>query len=230
MSQFIVHSKDIVTLIGGGDVSATDLETLRAHKNTVVAADGGARHAVAAGVAPHAVIGDFDSLETHVRASLPADRLFQFPEQDSTDFEKCLSRISAPLVLALGFMGPRTDHQLATFHGLLRTAHQPCIVIGAHQIVCLCPPKIAFSADEGDLVSAFPLGAAQAESTGLEWPLKDVPLAPGQMVGTSNRATGGTVTIECVTANLLLILPRSKLESLTSALLSATERWPVPAE
>ena len=230
MSQLIVQSKDIVTLIGGGDASRAVLETLRANAQTVVAADGGARHALTACVIPDAVIGDFDSLDRHVRDALPADRLFQFPEQDSTDFEKCLSRIAAPLVLALGFMGPRTDHQLATFHGLLRAAQQPCVLVGDHQIVCLCPPKITFPADHGDLVSLFPLGAAQADSQGLEWPLKDVPLAPGRMVGTSNRATGGMVTIECVTANLLLILPRSKLDVLTSALLSVTERWPAHAE
>lgn len=230
MLQQIVESRDIVTLIGGGDLSRAVLETVHIEGRTLVAADGGARHALAAGITPDAVIGDFDSLDAQVRAILPADRLFQFPEQDSTDFEKCLSRITAPLVLALGFMGPRTDHQLATFHGLLRSAHQPCILIGEHQIVCLCPPVIRFPANKGDLVSIFPLGAAQAESDGLEWPLKDVPLAPGRMVGTSNRATGGGVTIESVTANLLLILPRSKLESLTSALLSTTERWPVPAE
>ncbi len=229
MLQQIVESKDIVTLVGGGDLSRPDLETVHVPGRTLVAADGGARHALAAGLMPDAVIGDFDSLEAEMRAALPAERLFQFPEQDSTDFEKCVSRITAPLVLALGFMGPRTDHQLATFHGLLRNAHRPCILVGAHQIVCLCPPKINLPADKGDLVSLFPLGTAQAESEGLEWPLKDVPLAPGRMVGTSNRATGGVVTIECATANLLLILPRSKLDVLASALPTATGRWPAPA-
>jgi len=229
MLQQIVESKDIVTLVGGGDLSRADLETVHAPERRLVAADGGARHVLAAGLTPDAVIGDFDSLDAEMRAVLPAHRLFRFPEQDSTDFEKCLSRITAPLVLALGFMGPRTDHQLATFHGLLRNADRPCILVGTHQIVCLCTPTVHFPADKGDLVSLFPLGTAQAESEGLEWPLKDVPLSPGRMVGTSNRATGGAVTIECATANLLLILPRSKLDALASALLTAPVRWPAPA-
>ena len=229
MTGMIVQSKDMVTLIGGGGVSRSTLETLWSRAATLVAADGGARHVISAGVTPDAVIGDFDSLDRQIRDQIPPDRLHPVPEQDSTDFEQCLSRINAPLVLAAGFMGPRTDHQLATFHGLMRAPHHPCLLVGEHQIVCLCPPKIALNSQPGDLVSVFPMGRAQARSTGLEWPLDDVALAPGHMVGTSNRANGQEVQITTRDPNLLLILPHPKLDALISALLQAPARWPAPA-
>lgn len=229
MTGIIVQSKEMVTLVGGGDVSPSTLDSLQEQTAFCVAADGGARHLIAAGRIPDAVMGDFDSLDASLRDQIPADRMHHIPEQDSTDFEKCLSRIKAPLVLAAGFMGPRTDHQLATFHGLLRSAHQPCILVGDHQIVCLCPPMLDLISQDGDLVSLFPMGRATATSSGLHWPLDSLPLAPGQMIGTSNRATGTSVTIKAETPNLLLILPRSKLVSLTTALLQARARWPALA-
>ncbi|WP_245626910.1 thiamine diphosphokinase [Aestuariivita boseongensis] len=203
------------------------METLRSQAPTLVAADGGARHVLDAGLMPDAVIGDFDSLSPDHRAQIPETKLHQIPEQDSTDFEKCMLRIAAPLILAAGFMGPRTDHQLATFHGLMRSAHQPCILVGEHQIVSLCPPRLSLEAEEGALISLFPLGEAEARSTGLHWPLEGVPLAPGRMVGTSNRATGGSVSIEVAAPNLLLILQRPMLGALISALRQAPSPWPV---
>ena len=61
---------------------------------TVVAADGGADQAVNHGVIPDAVIGDFDSITNTTRARIPEDRLHPDQDQDTTDFDKCLSQIS----------------------------------------------------------------------------------------------------------------------------------------
>jgi thiamine pyrophosphokinase len=119
MPDVIVDSLENVTLIGGGAVDSAQLARALDLAPVLVAADGGADSALAAGHVPRAVIGDMDSLSAAARDTIPAARIHPVPEQDSTDFEKALSRIRAPLVLGLGFMGPRLDHMLAVYHGLL---------------------------------------------------------------------------------------------------------------
>ncbi|WP_290559012.1 thiamine diphosphokinase [Aestuariivita sp.] len=204
------------------------LETVRSKAPTVVAADGGARHAVEAGFLPDAVIGDFDSLGDHMQATLPAHSLHRIGEQDSTDFEKCLSRIRAPLVVGLGFMGPRLDHQLAAFHALMRCADQRCVLVGETQVAFLCPPELHLALPVGALVSVFPLCAVSARSKGVEWPLDGLDLAPGRVIGTSNRAAADQVSIYCDRPGLLVILPGQQRAAALAALLTAPVPWPAP--
>jgi thiamine pyrophosphokinase len=103
----------------------------------LVAADGGADRALAAGHVPVAVIGDFDSLSAEARRRIPPDRQHRIAEQETTDFDKALRSIAAPFVLALGFAGARIDHSLAVFNTLLRHPGRVCIVLGAEDAVFL---------------------------------------------------------------------------------------------
>ena len=227
MTAVIVQTDDIVNLLGAGDASIADLETLRSISGTMVAADGGARHALDMGWMPQAVIGDLDSLHPEIRSQLPSDLIHHVAEQDSTDFEKCLRRIAAPLVLGTGFLGSRIDHALACFHALMVHAHRRVILIDDRQLVFLCPADVTIDVPEGALISLFPLVPVQAQSHGLKWPLRGLNLAPGQIIGTSNRAASSQVQLTCDRPGLLVILPRPELPAAQAALLSASP-WPVP--
>ena len=93
----------------------------------VIAADGGADALLKIGRRPDLVIGDMDSA-----GPLPDD-LPQLPldGQDDTDFEKCLSRIHAPLIVGLGFLEGRLDHTLAAIHALMALPHdRPVMLVG----------------------------------------------------------------------------------------------------
>ncbi len=61
----------------------------------------------------------------------------------------------------------------------------------------------------GTRVSLYPMGPARGSSQGLEWPIDGIDFAPGQRVGTSNRATG-LVSLR-VQGPMLLMLPRDCL-------------------
>jgi len=95
-----------VTLLGGGPVPADALALALARAPRLVCADGGANHLDPAEIRPDALIGDFDSV-----ANLPAwraalgDCARHVAEQDTTDFEKCLARITAPFLIGVGFLG-----------------------------------------------------------------------------------------------------------------------------
>lgn len=228
MTKQIVQGSANVTLVGGGHVDPAALARAVALAPVVVAADGGADAALAAGFDPAAVIGDFDSLGAEARRAIPPDRLHHVGEQDSTDFEKALSRIRAPLVVGVGFMGPRLDHMLAVWHGLMRWPDRSCLLVGAAQVAFLCPPRLQLATDPGQVVSVFPLVPVAARSEGLHWPLDGLDLAPGRVIGTSNRATGEVVSIGADLPGLLVMLPLASLEGAVRAL-SPAAPWPVRA-
>ncbi|TNF60494.1 MAG: thiamine diphosphokinase [Rhodobacteraceae bacterium] len=230
MPDIIVDSLENVTLIGGGAVDPGQLAQALDLAPVLVAADGGADSALAAGHVPRAVIGDMDSLSAGARATIPPARIHPVPEQDSTDFEKALSRIRAPLVLGLGFMGPRLDHMLAVYHGLLALPERACLLIGATQVAFLCPPHLRLESRAGDLVSAFPLVPLAARSGGLHWALDGLALGPGQVIGTSNRATAEMVEIRPDRPGLLVILPgRALPEAMRALSAPGCAPWPVRA-
>lgn len=226
----IVHSLDPITLVGGGEVGPADLNLALALAPQCVAADGGAIVALAAGVKLTAVIGDFDSLDGNVLARVPAACQHHIAEQDSTDFDKCLRHIIAPVVVAVGFSGGRLDHQMAAMHTLVARADRPCVILGAHEVVFHCPPQITLPTKAGDTVSLFPLAAVAGTSTGLEWPIDGLKFAPDRYVGTSNRALG-PVQLTMSGTGMLCLVPRRMLGAVTQALALLEDHalWPVPA-
>jgi len=223
MKTDIVQSPDPVVLVGGGACESAVLAAAVAGAGCVVAADGGAARVLDLGRMPDAVYGDLDSLSAAAQAALAPGVLRPVAEQDSTDFDKCLRHISAPLVLGYGFLGARLDHELAALNVLARRAAQPCVLVGAEDVVCLCPPRLAFEVPVGARVSLFPMAPVTGRSAGLRWPIDGLAFAPAAMSGTSNAATG-PVRLEMDAPGMLLILPVSALAVLTAAVLAAP-RW-----
>jgi thiamine pyrophosphokinase len=217
-SGVVVRSDDPVTLLGAGAVSTQDLDKILAVAPCLVAADGGAGVAIEQGLTPHAVIGDFDSLPHFATERLTPEAFFHVAEQDSTDFEKCLMRIDAPLILALGFTGWRLDHELSVMNVLVRYPQVHCIVLGSHDVVVHAPPRMALDLPAGSRFSLFPMAPVRGRSDGLKWPIDGIDFAPGGRVGTSNEVTGA-VRLEFESAGMLLIMPREALGALLAALM-----------
>ncbi len=205
-----------VTLIGGGAVTAADLEESLALAPRLVAADGGADAAISRGHLPELVIGDFDSISTYAQTRLGPERLLHVSEQDSTDFAKALSRIEAPFVIAIGFAGRRLDHTLAALNVMARHPRQPCIMLAAEDIVFAAPSRLQLDLEEGTRMSLFPMGAVTGRADGLRWPIDDIEFAPAGRVGTSNEALG-PVTLE-VAGPMMVMLPRECLRIALRAL------------
>ncbi|MEQ9695493.1 thiamine diphosphokinase [Shimia sp. SDUM112013] len=205
-----------------------DLALCRALAPTLVAADGGVGHCLPYGIIPRCVIGDLDSLSDNHRANIPEDRLWHIAEQDSTDFDKALRHIEAPLVIGVGFTGGRIDHQLSCYSSLLGHPDRRCLLLGEEDVVFLCPPQFTIDLSAGTRLSLFPMGAVQGTSDGLEWPIDGLALAPEGRIATSNRATG-PVTVTVDAPNMLVILPHSCLEIAVRALVAPSGSWPARA-
>ena len=220
-SQVIVTADCGVTLLGGGELRDGDLALALSRAPTLVAADGGADSALAAGHEPQAVIGDMDSVSDRARELVGADRFHTITEQNSTDFDKALRSIAAPMVLALGFTGKRIDHELAAYHTLIRRREPRCILLGGEDIAFHAPPEMTLTVSPGTRVSLFPLGPVTGRSEGLRWPINGIDFAPGARIGTSNEAAADRVRLTFDGSGMLVILPRVALDAAWAALAGA---------
>lgn len=217
-SSDLILSVSPATLIGASHVEPQDIVEALSIAPYLVAADGGAVTALKHGHTPEFVIGDFDSLPHSATKVLTRDQLRHVTEQDSTDFEKCLSRLDAPLILALGFAGRRLDHELAVYNTLVRFPEKPCLVIGAHDVVLHAPRHLGIDLSAGQRVSLFPLAPVSGRSSGLSWPIDGLKFAPDGRIGTSNAATG-RVELNFDGDGMLVILPRDALGAAIAALM-----------
>ncbi|NHB75225.1 thiamine diphosphokinase [Rhodobacter calidifons] len=220
MNSPIVQSTHGVTLAGGGPIPARDLALALARAPVAVAADGGADRLLQLGVMPEAVIGDMDSISPAARRAVPAARQHLVAEQVTTDFDKALRLIAAPLVLALGFAGARMDHGLAAFATLIAQAHRRCILLGPKDFAFAAPPRLTMDLRPGEPLSLFPMAPVTGQSEGLEWPISGIDFAPDGMIGTSNRVTAPRVVLEFDRPGMLVILPRRRLDAAIRALRS----------
>ena len=225
--NLIVRVLETVTLVGAGSATNAEIDRCMNMSRHLVAADGGAFHCLSAGHMPDAVIGDMDSLSALDREGVPMDRVHEISEQDSTDFDKCLRNIGAPLVLGVGFTGARMDHQLACYNVLARRPDRRCILLSDTDIAFLAPPRLQLDLAEGTRVSLFPFGLVEGASDGLKWPIGGLTFTPDGRIGTSNEALG-PIDLTLTGPKMLVILPKSELELTTEALLATAATWPAP--
>lgn len=217
MTNGNVQSSRGVTLVGGGAPRAEDIEILLRYAPDLVAADGGANACLAYGFEPIATIGDFDSLNAETRANLPKSRFIHVAEQDTTDFEKSLTVIEAPRILATGFTAERLDHTLAVLSVLSRRRNAPVLVLAEKDIIFAAPQQIELKLNAGTRISLFPMEPLNGTSRGLEWPIDGLTLSPNGRIATSNRATGA-VSLVFEAPGCLVILPRETLPIALEAL------------
>jgi len=209
-----------ILLVGGGEVDIARLDQWQ-QRYPVVAVDGGADTALAAGIEPVAIIGDMDSISSV--SAFPHSRILPTPDQSRTDFDKALGLLEAPLVLCLGFLGRRFDHALAAVNTLARARQDRVVLIGSHDAVVFRRGDMVLELAAGTRVSLWPV-AEQAflGSDGLEWPLDGLVMNPGGTIGTSNRVADGAGEVRIRArpdgGGYLLMVPADNTASLVAAI------------
>ena len=217
----VISYDGLLVIVGGGAVDYQLMRDLEASGAHLVAADGGADEIVKAGLVPEAIIGDFDSI-SDPESWLGRTRLIRIAEQETTDFEKVLYTVHAPVTIALGMTGKRFDHTLAALDAVARYASDRIIILVDEADVAMAlTGAFSFDVDAGDRVSVHPLKPIKfRRSIGLKYPLDGLRLAPGERTGTSNEAELGPFRIEPeprAKAPWLLIVDRKYLFALAAA-------------
>ncbi|MEM9437268.1 MAG: thiamine diphosphokinase [Pseudomonadota bacterium] len=203
-----------VTVVGAGEATPELLKTALKHAPFLVAADGGARLADAAGALPRAVLGDFDSVGA---LELPGVERVHLPDQDATDFMKCLMALDAPLFIGVGFLGGRLDHQMAAFTALLQEA-RPVVLLSARELAFVAPLELTLNLPVGSPFSVYPLLPARLTTRGLKYPLTEAEVAPDGLISTSNEVAAEAVEVISDRRAMLVTAPLGVLEAVLSAL------------
>jgi thiamine pyrophosphokinase len=171
----------------------------------VLAADGGLRHCRGLGIAPHALVGDLDSLPEVDLGALQASgvELVRHPaRKDQTDLELALHLAvarGARQILVYGAFGARWDHSVANLLLGAGPALQGVQVIfhDGRQRAGAVRGECTIEGRAGDVVSLVPIGgdARGVTTTGLEYRLREGVLPFGSGLGVSNVMTGPQASV-----------------------------------
>ncbi len=186
--------EDNVTLVGGAGFSKTLLSKCLILADDLVAADGGANFLPIQSV-PKYIIGDLDSIVSPEKWVERGSKLIRVNDQESTDFDKCISAIKSKKIIALGFMDQRLDHFLAACNSLVRCKRQ-IFLIGKRDIIFHLPNEFSIKLPINSRVSLFPFKYIKSvEAVGLKYPVEDVSFSPIGKIGTSNVSTTKNIKI-----------------------------------
>ena len=206
----IVSTDSPVCFVGGGVIGNRPLGADLASDTRFVGVDSGADHLLAAGVSPMIVIGDLDSLSDSARAAVGAV-LHHGAEQDTTDFEKALMRVDAPLITALGFTGGRIDHILGVLNVMARYPQKRVLLADDEDVSFVMTARLErLELPEDTRISLMPLDDVVVTATGLRWSLNGFAMRPTGRTSGSNVTTGTPIAIQ-TTGPILVTLPRAFL-------------------
>ncbi|MCD4685143.1 MAG: thiamine diphosphokinase [Anaerolineae bacterium] len=177
-----------------------------APESRIIAADGGARRALACDRTPDLVIGDCDSLSADEVRDLESRgaQIVRFPAaKDETDLELALVRAAqdgATWLRIIGAVGDRLDQTLANFYLLTLDdliGRDVRLVAGRQTLWLLRPGTHTLHGTPGDTLSLLPLSGAteNIRTTGLQYPLRGETLRLGPARGVSNVFATETATI-----------------------------------
>ena len=208
---------DDVTLVGGAGFSKTLLSRSLSLTEDLVAADGGANFLPTDAV-PKYILGDLDSIESPDKWIRKGSKLIKVRDQDSTDFEKCISAINSKKIIALGFMDQRLDHFLAVCSSLVRYKRL-IFLVGKRDIIFHLPNELCIELPVHSRVSLFPFKEIKTvEAVGLKYPVEDVIFSPTGTIGTSNVSTSENIRISYEGSGMLGIFSSRYLDILYNAM------------
>lgn len=199
--------KRICYIVGSGDFTARGLKPQK--DDFVIAADGGYRYLLEAGIKPDLLVGDFDSLD-YVPENV---EIFRFPsEKDDTDMglaiHKGIELGYGNFVLYAG-SGSRADHFFANIQLLHRFSEKGCnirMVCPDLNIYAVRNHSISLKKEKGCVFSVFSL-SDKSEGVfinGAKYNITNVSLSSRFPLGVSNEFIGTECTIS-VKKGVLLI-------------------------
>jgi thiamine pyrophosphokinase len=199
-------------ILAGGEHPAIEAVTkLCRHAAFVVAADSGLLLARSAGIEPHLVVGDMDSLSpVSLLDGLPSRSIERFPhDKDETDTEIAVRRCTEkgyPDYTVLGAGGGRLDHLLAVYALFDRAASPARWYTRGDRMIRLTGATIVYGL-RGRTVSLFPAGIPSGSpllSRGLKWNLDGLVWRRGDF-GVSNVVLEDPFEVQVEEGALLLV-------------------------
>jgi len=200
-------------VFAAGDPPPPGLSDDLPEERWVVAADGGADHARAAGIDVDLIVGDLDSIDPTTLA-LSGAEVHRHPlAKDATDLELALAEVAArpqfTRLVVVGGIGGRLDHFIANAALLCsdRWIDLDIEWLAGPDRVTVVRDHARIHGHQGETVSLVPMGgtAHGVTTTGLRWPLDNEDLEFGSSRGVSNQFVMAVATVT-VRRGLLLAI------------------------
>ena len=202
--------------LNGAPDSADLLRRVAGRADLIVAADGGARYALQAGVVPELVVGDMDSLGEDLAREVErrGASLERHPvRKDKMDGQLAVlaakewGATAADLLCAVG---GRLGALFAVPHILLaaeRIGLRSTVVADRGRFFVIEAGSRTVQGDPQDSVSIFPLSGPAAGVTleGMEYPLENAGLEPGDTLGFHNELIGDEARVSGGEGALLVV-------------------------
>jgi thiamine pyrophosphokinase len=194
-------------IVIGAEPLDPDIVALLPPQARVIAADSGTDHALAAGLTPEAVIGDFDSISAAGLkwAKAHATVIEHPPQKDQTDTELALRHaalLHPERIILLSGGGDRLDHTMAAFGALgspelTGVPHLECWWNSQFASVLHGPSRVRREVIPGETISLLALHGpcGGVTITGTQWELTDAALSTLNGHGVSNIAVASRVQI-----------------------------------
>jgi thiamine pyrophosphokinase len=177
-------------------------------KLPVIAADGAINTLLSKKIRPAAVVGDFDSMDLElVRHSLEDIPLIYRPDQNYSDFTKCLNYMEENNLLPsiiVGINGGYIDHILNNINLFLKTDN-----------IFYAPPIVGMVLREGShrftvtpntKVSLLGIPQAIVSSQGLKWELENYQVAFPGTTSCFNRIIENSFSLEVIEGSCLCLI------------------------
>ena len=181
----------------------------------IICSDGGASFASKLELVPHMIVGDFDSLDKHIKAAYENKDVtfYDFPvDKNATDLELAVGlalKKSPDEIVILGGYGGRADHFLGNIQTLVMAAKADvkAFMVSASTKMFIINRFAEIQREHYDYISLVPLEAEVSgiTTTGLKYPLCAETLHIGNTVGISNEFTELVATV-MVNNGLLLAI------------------------
>ena len=205
----------VLIVLAGEPPDETLLAWRTEEADYVIAADGGMKPLLHAGIQPDLLVGDFDSFDPATSGSVSCE-VIREEEQDSTDLEKALRHLPGDKppdeIVLLGATGGRSDHFLTNILVVSGLPEEIDVMLDAKEefIRRVTPARpVKLVGIRGQTVSLVPLVACEGVTTkGLHWELDDAAMGVGVLLGQSNEAVSDDVRIDLRTGSLLVITPK----------------------
>jgi thiamine pyrophosphokinase len=199
-----------LVLCNGEPPSHALIHRLASRSRFIVAADGGANMARAAGIRPDLIIGDLDSVTPATRRHFASCRIIRVARQDNTDLEKALDVLAAEGVgdvTIVGAAGRRLDFTLANFSiAWLYMSRLRIRFAGDGWQAVPLTGRIRLRGPRGTTVSLIPFSACSGITLrGLAYPLTNAGLRGGA-VAVSNVVVRPSFTVSVKRGRLLVVL------------------------
>lgn len=189
--------------------------------DVIYCTDGAYPTLLAKKIRPDYVVGDFDSISMEDLS--PQVQAVLKPDQDYTDFHKCLELLvehGVEAVDVFGSTGMEHDHYLGNLSTALKFKDDLDIVFyDDYATFFFADNDLELEGVNERIISLYPFPhATNVQSNGLFFPLNGMDLEITQQIGTRNHATEDIVHLSYDSGNLIIFISNYTLEEKDSVL------------